>query len=494
MYGSSSSSSAKRKTSEIEPIAFEKTEAGSFRDPGGRVVRHGERILRFVGAWGEADFTTFLGSNVAQGLVTEGKVVSSRVLNGSERAEAEAELGLSTPVRLVIEHELIRFPSYPYEWCPQMLYEAGMLTVDMAMALLEEGLGLKDATPYNILFRGPRPVFIDVLSIEKRDPLDAIWLPYAQFIRTFCIPLLINKQLSLPIHDLLIGRRDGLEPEEVRNWLGTRSSMAPGVFSTITIPAFLGRFSKKSPSVYAPRKSASAEQAAFTLKMHFRRAKRLLKKSRPSAERHSEWSDYDTNNTYDASQTARKEEIIRSTVEEFGCRNVLDVGCNTGRFSIAALRGGACDVVATDRDPAVIDRVFQHASEKGLPILPLVVNFARPSSALGWRNSEELAFFSRAAGKFDCVMALAFIHHMLVSERVPLPEFIGAMADLTTNIAIIEFVAPEDEMFQLLLRGRGELHRGLNAEVFEQEAGRRFEIVRTHVSGENRRVYVLRKY
>jgi hypothetical protein len=52
---------------------------------------------------------------------------------------------------------------------------------------------LKDATPYNMPFRGPRPVFVDWLSFERRDRRDPTWPPYAQFVRTFVLPLLINK-------------------------------------------------------------------------------------------------------------------------------------------------------------------------------------------------------------------------------------------------------------------------------------------------------------
>ena len=59
------------------------------------------------------------------------------------------------------------------------------------------------------------------------------------------------------------------------------------------------------------------------------------------------------------------------------------------------------------------------------------------------------------------VMMLAVIHHMLVSERVPLGEIVGLAADLTTRHAIIEYVGPTDPMFRILLRGRDALHAGL---------------------------------
>ena len=73
-----------------------------------------------------------------------------------------------------------------------MLHEAGRLTLQMALDLLPEDIGLKDATPFNVLFRGPNPVFIDLLSFERRDRHEPIWLPYAQFTRTFLLPLFIS--------------------------------------------------------------------------------------------------------------------------------------------------------------------------------------------------------------------------------------------------------------------------------------------------------------
>ena len=86
-----------------------------------------------------------------------------------------------------------------------MLHSAATLTLDLAEKLLEEGIGLKDATPFNLLFRGAKPVFVDWLSFEKRGPQDPIWLSKAQFIRTFCLPLLVNKYLGFQLSWVLLG-------------------------------------------------------------------------------------------------------------------------------------------------------------------------------------------------------------------------------------------------------------------------------------------------
>ena len=103
------------------------------------------------------------------------------------------QLRESLEAAAVLEHARVPFPSFPYEWAPDMLRGAALLTLDMAAQLLDDGMGLKDATPYNVLFDGPVPIFVDLLSIERRVADDPIWIAYAQFIRTFVLPLMANR-------------------------------------------------------------------------------------------------------------------------------------------------------------------------------------------------------------------------------------------------------------------------------------------------------------
>jgi hypothetical protein len=81
----------------------------------------------------------------------------------------------------------------------------------------------------------------------------------------------------------------------------------------------------------------------------------------------------------------------------------------------------------------------------------------------------------------------------MVTERVPLDEVLALAAELTTDLLVIEFVAPEDEMFRQLARGRDHLFAGLNQEVFETACRKHFEIARAQDLGDHRRVYLLRK-
>lgn len=55
-------------------------------------------------------------------------------------------------------------------------------------------------------------------------------------------------------------------------------------------------------------------------------------------------------------------------------------------------------------------------------------------------NSECPSFLERAEGKFDLVLMLAVVHHLIVSERVPLADILALVARLTRCWLLIEYV------------------------------------------------------
>lgn len=448
---------------------------------------------------GARDLSAFLASNTFQDSLNLGRVVRTNYLG-----DADAQTLLAKPeIRelfdsfiggQILEHEAVPFPSFPYEWSPEMLHAAGHLTLDLAQSLVSEGLGLKDATPYNILFRGPVPVFVDLLSFEQRDPNDPIWLAQAQFERTFLLPLLVNKRFGISIEQVLAARRDGLEPEEVYRVCGKLQRLSPTFLTLVSMPAWLAsRQSQDDSSIYEKKSSSDPEKARFILGSSFKRLRRLLDKLEPESRQRSAWSDYMTKNNYCEGQFKAKQSFVEQAMNDFRPRRVLDVGSNTGHFSRIAARCGA-SVVAIDYDPVVAGHTWREARLQNLDILPLVIDLGRPSPAIGWRNSECPGFLDRACNFFDAVMMLAVIHHLLVSERIPLTEIIDLGAELTTDLLIIEFIAPEDSMFRRLTRGRDRLFSYLTRELFEDTCSKRFEIAHSeHEDGTWRWLYVLRK-
>ena len=121
-------------------------------------------MYRTLDQRGLTDFQGLESTGLLETLIGEGKVVATRLL-----AEEEAS-ALAPPTRGGPGSSSTR----RYRFSPtrlsgpfSMLRAAALLQLDILEQALSAGLTLKDATPYNIQFRGARPVFIDVGSFQR---------------------------------------------------------------------------------------------------------------------------------------------------------------------------------------------------------------------------------------------------------------------------------------------------------------------------------------
>ena len=471
--------------------------ARSFRDPSGFVFQAGGRFLRAVLPAAFETLEAFLANRRAQEWIAAGRLVATRPLSAAETAELLAMDELQRfredleRYRLV-EHERIAFPSFPEEWPPEMLAAAGRLTIELAEESLAAGFVLKDASPYNVLFRGPKPVFIDALSIDRREPLEAVWLPYAQFARTFLLPLAADRQGLRPSQCAFVTTREGLEPREVYLGLPAWKRLLPFWLGLVSMPVWLSK--REEATEYRPRPARNEETARFIQGRLIRGMGTKLKRVAPRAGRKSVWTGYaESGDSYSREHFQAKLSFVEAALGECRPARVLDAGCNTGVFSELAARRGA-EVVAIDSDAASVGALWRRAEAAGLPILPLIVDFARPTPATGWRNRECAAFLERARGSFDTVLLLAVLHHLLITSRIPLAEIVSLVSELTTQWVVAEWVEPADPMFQRLTRGRQALYAHLTAEYFERTVAEWFQIVkRQPLEGAHRTLYCLRK-
>ncbi|MGH2804893.1 MAG: methyltransferase, partial [Thermoleophilaceae bacterium] len=157
-------------------------EPGSFRDPESRVFYAGDEVYRALSPDGLSDFEALQAS----GLLEDQRIVAT------QRAEDTAALRglLAHEPAAVLRHERIPFVSYPYEWTFSMLKDAALLQLDLLLAALDHDLVLKDATPYNVQFKGAKPVFVDVGSFERLREGEP-WVGYRQFCMLYLYPLLL---------------------------------------------------------------------------------------------------------------------------------------------------------------------------------------------------------------------------------------------------------------------------------------------------------------
>jgi hypothetical protein len=121
----------------------------------------------------------------------------------------------------VLEHEKLPFVSYPYEWSFEMLRDAALLQLDLVLAGLDEGIGLKDASAYNLQWKGASPVFVDIASFYKRAEGEP-WVGYRQFCQMFLYPLLVQAYRDVPFQPWMRGNIDGMDAEVCLNLLSAR--------------------------------------------------------------------------------------------------------------------------------------------------------------------------------------------------------------------------------------------------------------------------------
>jgi hypothetical protein len=116
------------------------------------LLRIGERVVRTVNRSAEGTLDAFLKTDTVGQFCARGAFVKTHYLSCDEARQVLSATGskddFRAEARAVVEHERIPFPSFPYEWPPEMLAAGGDLTLDLAESLVEEGFGLKDATPY----------------------------------------------------------------------------------------------------------------------------------------------------------------------------------------------------------------------------------------------------------------------------------------------------------------------------------------------------------
>ncbi len=459
--------------------------AGSFRDRHSRVLRSEGRILRVLDETAAAEWRALAATDFLSEAMKEGRIVGTREIDRSEAGLAETESIWTT----FLEHDAIPFLSWPYEWSFGMLKDAAVLHLELLGEALDAGFTMKDGSAYNLQWKGPRPCFIDLGSFERwRD--GEPWAGYRQFCQLMLFPLLLQAHLDLDFQPLLRGSLEGVDAARASRMFGFSRRFRRGVFTHVYLQERLSR-SLGDTRRDIRRELKSAGFGRELVKTNVKRMQGLVERLEWRRTR-SEWGDYTKEHNYSDEDHRRKAEFVREAVAREKPRLCWDLGANTGRFSALAARYSE-RVIALDSDPLAVERHYQHLKEKGPDhILPLVYDVADPSPALGWRGLERLPLEGR--DRPELVLALALVHHLVISANLPMADLIEWLAGLTRSALVIEFVGRRDAMVERLLRNRHDQYHDYRLDVFEACLDRHFEIAAwTTVNRENRKLFYCKR-
>lgn len=443
------------------------SEGGSFRDPDSQVHRVDRRIIRVLTARGRAGYDGLRSSGVLDHLIDDGLVVPT--------AEVPLEgLDIASPVDaegwdLALEHDVVPMISYAHEWSFEQLRAAALTHLEVLERALGCGVTTADGSTANVQFDGPRPVFIDVGSLVPARPGQP-WPGYRQFCRQFLFPLLLSARIGVSHRPWLRGDPEGPTPTDMTRLLGRRRLHDRDVLTHVRLHAWAER--------KVSGRGGEVEEAAGDLDLQTPLVARLRRtiEALPSSDLTSVWDGYGERSHYERAGLEAKERFVAEVLAATAPTRVADLGANDGRFSLLASAAGAF-VAAIDADEVVVGSLWDREQARaGSSILPLVADLADPDPTGGWRARERPGLLERACP--DLVLALAVLHHLVISANLPLSSVVDWLADLGVPV-VLEVPHRDDPMVQTLLtaKDRPDSFRYGLAEV-ETDLAARFTIVR----------------
>lgn len=447
----------------------------SFRDPSGFLFTRNGILHRQINRAYSKDYARFIDSRLCEKLVKAGLLIPHVEV---DQPPAESALAFK-----IIQPERAPFISYPYEWSFSQLKDAALATLSIQKRALKLDMSLKDASAYNIQFMRGKPTLIDTLSFEiykEGEP----WVAYKQFCQHFLAPLALMAYRDVRLSQLLRIYIDGVPLDLASELLPAKTKLNFGLLTHIHVHA--GAQKRYSDKAVAPRRGAMSKQALTGLIESLEATVRKLT-WKPAG---TEWGDYYDNTNYTDSAFEHKRQLVKEWSAEKNPALVWDLGGNTGVFSRESASSGAF-TVSFDIDPAAVEQNYRTVkTQKEQNILPLVLDLTNPSPALGWDNAERDSFGAR--GPADMILALAVIHHLAISNNVPLPHLADFFA-VHCKWLVIEFVPKSDSQVQKLLASREDIFPNYTREGFEAAFSERFEIQKREAVRDSERVLYLMK-
>jgi hypothetical protein len=351
----------------------------------------------------------------------------------------------------VFEVETVPLITYPWEWPNTLLASAGFLTLDIRQSLLGIGLDLKDASAFNVQFRGSRPVLIDLGSIETWRP-NPSWNATRQYVEHFINPLAVGSGKHVTAADAWeLSHRRGLRSDVARPLMPARQRRRPSLWVLQT--------STRPVADHAPVETKYAQQAQDSKDLALRATQSLTRRLRKqtgkvSGARHSTtWSEYGSREHYDETSLSEKLGLTRQFVSGGNRRDlVLDIGGNDGLTACDLVTTTGARVVVMDPDAGALDVLSARLATDPVlaeKITPLYADLTNLTADSGLLDAQFMGIARRM--RPTAVVCQAVLHHIVITQGVPMALAVAALARFNSPL-LIEFATLEDPKVALLLR------------------------------------------
>ena len=454
--------------------------AGSFRDPEGFVFSDKGKVYRQINKIGQANFDLLIDSGLYNTLANKEWLV--------EHEEVNLNSPSSQAAYKIIKPEEISFISYPYEWSFSQLKDAALLTLDIQKEAISHGMSLKDSSAFNVQFNliSGKATFIDTLSFEALREGQP-WTAYRQFCQHFLAPLALMAFTDVRLSKLMRVHIDGIPLDLAWKLLPTKAFLRLGLFTHLFLHS-------KAQQRYANAKIDSGNLSKGMTKTQQLGVIDSLKNTISNLKwspKGTEWGKYYEQTNYGSHAFEHKKQLVSAFIELLQPKTLWDLGANTGVFSRLASEKGI-RTISYDVDASAVEQNYLQAkTQNSAYLLPLLLDLTNPSPNLGWNNRERLSI--RERGEPELVMALALIHHLVISNNLPLPDVAQYFSQLSQWL-LIEFVPKNDSQVEKLLLSREDIFPDYTIEGFEKAFAEYFAIRdEKDIRDTNRRLYLMQR-
>lgn len=447
----------------------------SFKDKAARVVKSDGVFKRFIHESYRAEFSHLVESGLYEELVSKQLIIPHIPLEGNP---------LPSGYFLQILPNQIPFLVEPFEWTFSEWKQAALTCIEINQIALKYGMILKDATPYNFAKVGGQMLLFDTTSFVyfvENDP----WIAYRQFCMEFLGPLALIKFGGSVWSRLTRSFVKGMPLEFI--------SKALPFASYFNLPCLIH---VHLHSRFKPRKLENGKRKnskGFTnegLQLLLNSMATSLETWSPKYHAISLWDQYYDHDIEHAAYLSDKSDQISKWMERIRPHKVVDLGANTGHFSLLASL--YCDeVLAIENNVDCVEILNRTIAEKGIcNITTAVADLTQLSPDMG-NGFQEIRNIG-VRGNSDVAFALALIHHLCITFSFSFIQVIGLCKQFTSKFLVIEFIPKADTQAQTLLNTLPDVFDEYTEANFEIALLESFTLLeKVPISGTQRILYLL---
>lgn len=418
----------------------------SFGDHELRLFQQDGELYRGIGATRADSFKELFDQGVIDQLVEQGLLIESVPLSFSQGS-----------YEMVVHHRTVPFISYPNEWCAAMLKDAVLSMVILAIELAEYGYTLGDAHPWNLVFdiENCRPIFVDLGSIIQI--YSPNWPVYDEFCHFCFYPLMLMSQGHDQTARLLMCEDSGVTKSYLLALLG-ESALSDLTLKSSWLSradSILQKQIQRVPETYR----IWAKKKLYSYLSTFNNKNNDLPLESVQGFRNNSHLDFlrqvkqdldsiaiekpDSQLTVVSSQYQNSESCqpIGKVLSNLRPRSVLALGRELVSNALCAANLG-CRVLAFSTKQDIITQLYHYSKEHKLPILPLIMDFTKPTPARGLANHWSIPAHERLS--CDLVLALGLVESIVETRRLNFEQIAEGFSLFSQRWLLVDFASSED--------------------------------------------------